>query len=53
MDYIVASATGPVQLATDVLWWMEKGYKPQGGVAILSSPIAGAFYYYQAMIKED
>jgi hypothetical protein len=52
MDYIVVSVPGPVQLATDVLWWMNKGYTPQGGVSAVVIPSSNTIYYMQAMIKE-
>jgi len=50
MHYIVVAEFDTVTLTTTVNNYINKGYKPQGGVMITTDPVGNVFF--QAMIKE-
>jgi len=61
MNYQLVSDDSPQGLETVVLQEIQKGWKPQGGVAVAAwyepydehNPTSGAqFLFYQAMTKE-
>ncbi|WP_422048073.1 hypothetical protein [Shimia sp.] len=49
MKYGICSGTSSTKLEQDVKFWLERGWKPQGGVCISLS----GDYLLQAIIKED
>ena len=52
MEYKVLEYTNLGILQTDVQKYIEKGFIPQGGIAVTLSAY-GRIIYYQAMIKKE
>jgi len=53
-NYVVLYEEWGHRLEKKVNEYIDKGYKPQGGISIeKSSESTTNCYYYQAMIKED
>jgi hypothetical protein len=49
-DYLIVQENGSHTLAQEVLKWIKRGYKPQGGVAVIVGYSARS--WMQAMVKE-
>lgn len=52
MDYKIIRASEHDNLETSVKFWIDRGWKPQGGVS-LGETYSHNIFYIQAMIKED
>ena len=61
MDYIIIKKTDAAELTAEVKAWIDKGWKPQGGVSVAFGRIrnnSGAkawlevLFHVQALIKE-
>ena len=50
MSYWICEADGPVKLREQVNQYIEKGWRPLGGVAVVQSQATSTWWYYQAMI---
>ena len=50
MTYHLVEAKSAAQLQDKVQSLIEKGWQPQGGVCV-ATYAAGAWWYYQAMVK--
>lgn len=50
-DYYIVKESSSYQLAKEVLVWIERGYKPQGGVGMVSFGF-GSECWVQAMVKK-
>jgi len=54
MQYHVCQNTKLDLLMNDVEGFLERGWKPQGGIqVVLVSTMPTSFEYYQAITKED
>lgn len=53
LTYVIVEGSSRTELIKNVQGYIERGYKPQGGVAIQNSGSIGLLgCYWQAMIKE-
>lgn len=52
MKYVILESGSAEQLAVQVEWYLEEGWKPQGGVAVAIAP-GGWKLFTQAMVKES
>jgi hypothetical protein len=52
MQYLIVEASSAMELQEKVQYYIDRGWKPQGGLSVAAQGI-GNWWYYQAMVMPD
>lgn len=52
MHYTVVESSDLQDLISQVNSHLADGWEPQGGVAVVYSPVSGSWYFYQALAAQ-